>query len=113
VLVRNGSGEIFLLDWIGLDWVLGGLLLVIIFLILLLFSTSCLSLEKRQTDVNAIAQALQNADLVQQYCSASVDISAGSGANVNVNVDASQSVTIPGVGSLSPTIVQQGMACYY
>jgi hypothetical protein len=85
---------------------------VLTLLTLLTLSTG-LSLEKRQTNVDALAQALQRAGLVQQYCSASVDISAGSGTNVNVNVEASQSVTIPGIGSYSPTIIQQGMFCSY
>jgi hypothetical protein len=78
---------------------------------LIVFSTLShgLYIEKRQTNVDAVVQALQNAELVQQYCNAQVDISSGSGANVNVNVGASQSVTIPGLsGSVSPEIIQQG-----
>ena len=75
--------------------------------------TNGLSLERRDVDVNVIAQALQKAGLVKQYCGESVEVTGGSGANVNVNVQASQSITIPGLaGSYSAVTIEQGKNTY-
>jgi hypothetical protein len=77
-------------------------------LVCLLGIAEGVSIERRE-DINAIAQALQAAGLVQQLCSADVSVSGDGSAGVNVNVQASQSVTIPGLsGSYSSTVIQQG-----